>query len=58
MAAIWKGPHPEDGQEVYVTDELPEGGEAVDGGHESAAFAPEYDMGDLMEIASKLKINI
>ena len=58
MGQIWRGPHPEDGQEVFVTDELPEGGEVKDSGHESAAFAPDYDMGELMEIANKLKINI
>ncbi len=58
MGGIWKGPHPDDGQEVCVTDELPNGGEAVDGGHESAAFAPEYEMEELMEIAKKLKVNI
>ncbi len=54
IGKIWKGTHPDDGQEVYVTDELPEGGETVDGGHESAAFAPEYEMGEIIEIAQKL----
>jgi Mn-containing catalase len=54
MGAIWKGPHPDDGQEVYVTDELPNGGETKDGGHSSATFAPGYDMEELQEIAKKL----
>lgn len=54
MGAIWNGTHPDDGSEVYVTDELPEGGPLVDGGHEPATFAPEYDMGEFMEIANNL----
>ena len=54
MGAIWKGPHPEDGQEVYVTDELPNGGETKDGGHSSETFAPEYEMDELIEIAKNL----
>lgn len=54
MGAIWKGPHPDDGQEVYVTDELPNGGETKDSGHSSATFAPEYDMDELKEMAMHL----
>ena len=54
MGAIWKGPHPDDGQECYVTDELPNGGETVDSGHSSATFSPEYDMDELREIAARL----
>ncbi|WP_407572935.1 manganese catalase family protein [Deinococcus altitudinis] len=54
MGEIWKGPHPDDGQEVYVTDELPNGGETKDSGHSSATFAPEYDMDELKEMAAHL----
>lgn len=54
MDQIWNGTHPDDGSEVYVTDELPEGGSLKDGGHDSATFAPEYDMDTFMEMAKKL----
>lgn len=54
MGKIWKGPHPDDGQEVYVTDELPDGGPTVDSGHDSAEFSPEYSMDEIMEIAKQL----
>ncbi len=58
MGKIWKGTHPDDGQEVFVTDEIPDGAPTVDGGHDSAAFAPEYDMAEIMEIAQKLHANM
>ena len=54
MGKIWKGPHPDDGQEVYVTDELPDGGPTMDSGHDSAEFSPEYSMDEIMEIAKQL----
>ena len=54
MDKIWKGKHPDDGSEVFVTDDLPGGGPTVDGGHESAAFAPAYDAEEIAEIAAKL----
>ena len=37
---------PDDGSEVFVTDDLPVGGKAPDGGHTSATFAPFCDMGN------------
>jgi Mn-containing catalase len=54
MGQIWNGTHPDDGSEVFVTDELPEGGPTMDSGHDSATFAPEYDMDMFMEMAKKL----
>jgi Mn-containing catalase len=54
VGAIWNGTHPDDGSEVYVTDELPEGGDTKDAGHSSATFAPEYDMDTFLEMAKKL----
>ena len=61
MGEIWNGTHPEDGSEVFVTDDLPVGGKAPDGGHTSATFAPFYDMGNVRiqageveEIAKKI----
>jgi Mn-containing catalase len=61
MGEIWNGTHPDDGSEVFVTDDLPVGGKAPDGGHNSATFAPFYDMGNVRfeageveEIAKKM----
>ena len=55
LGQIWNGTHPEDGSEVRVGEysEI-EGGKLVDGGHDSAAFSPDWDMGEIMEIAKKL----
>ncbi len=54
---IWKGTHPDDGQEVAVHDGPPEGGQAVDHPEEPAAYAPGYDPGELAEIAQRLMKN-
>ncbi|PTA69376.1 manganese catalase family protein [Deinococcus arcticus] len=55
LSAIWNGTHPEDGSEVRVGEYTEiQGGPTVDGGHDSAAFSPEWDMGEIMEIAKKL----
>jgi Mn-containing catalase len=62
MGEIWNGTHPDDGSEVFVTDDLPVGGPAPDSGHNSATFAPAYDMshitlpeqGEIEEIAKKI----
>ncbi|WP_104989524.1 manganese catalase family protein [Deinococcus sp. NW-56] len=55
LSTIWQGTHPEDGSEVFVDEYTSiEGGPNVDGGHDSGAFSPEWDMGEIMEIARKL----
>jgi Mn-containing catalase len=62
MGEIWNGTHPDDGSEVFVSDDLPVGAPAPDAGHNSATFAPAYDMshitipemGEIEEIAKKL----
>jgi Mn-containing catalase len=54
MDKVWNGTHPDDGSTVFVSDDLPEGGPNVDGGHNSATFAPAYDMDEIAEIAKKL----
>ncbi|MVN89078.1 manganese catalase family protein [Deinococcus sp. HMF7620] len=55
LGQIWNGTHPEDGSEVRVGEYTEiEGGDLVDGGHDSAAFSPDWDMGEIMEIAQKL----
>lgn len=54
IGAIWKGTHPEDGSELFVRDGPPEGGEVVNGGHDSANQSPEYEMDEILEIAKRL----
>jgi Mn-containing catalase len=54
MDKVWNGTHPEDGSTVFVSDDLPEGGPTVDGGHNSATFAPAWDAGEIEELAKKL----
>ena len=51
---VWKGPHPEDGQEVFVQDDPPEGGQAVDHLEEPSVFAPGYHPGEFAEIAQRM----
>jgi len=51
---VWKGPHPEDGQEVFVQDGPPEGGHMADPPEEPAVFAPDYHPGELAEIAERM----
>lgn len=51
---VWKGPHPEDDQEVVVEDGPPEGGQAVDHSEETSVYAPGYDPGELAEIAQRM----
>lgn len=55
MGEIWNGTHPDDGSEVFVTDDLPVGGKAPDGGHNSATFAPFYDMGNAQISAEEVE---
>lgn len=54
LGLIWRGASPEDGSEVVVVDGPPEGGALVDGGHEAAAFAPDFTIEELLEVARKL----
>jgi len=51
---VWKGPHPEDGQEVFVQDGPPEGGQAADHPEEPSVYAPGYDPDELAEIAQHM----
>lgn len=55
LGAIWNGTHPEDGSPVRVGEytEIP-GGNLMDGGHDSAAFSPDWDMEEIRQIAQKL----
>ncbi|MDQ3167147.1 MAG: manganese catalase family protein [Chloroflexota bacterium] len=54
---IWKGPHPEDGKPLTVTDELPKGGPINPGTPEPQVYAPGYHPGELAEIAARLMKN-
>jgi Mn-containing catalase len=55
LSAIWTGTHPDDGSEVEVAPYTEiEGGSLVDGGHDSAGFSPDWEMGEIIEIAKKL----
>jgi Mn-containing catalase len=51
---IWKGPHPEDGEDVEVLDQIPEGAPAGDLPAEPAIGVPGYDMGELSEIVGRM----
>jgi Mn-containing catalase len=51
---IWKGPHPEDGKPLIVSDDLPDGGPVNPGVPEPQVFAPGYHPGDLFDIASRM----
>lgn len=55
LGAIWNGTHPEDGSPVRVGEytEIP-GGKLMDGGHDSAAFSPDWDMEEIRQIAQAL----
>ena len=51
---MWKGPHPDDGQEVEVADQAPEGAPRPDFEAEPEIGVPGYDMGEITEIARRM----
>jgi len=53
LASVWKGVHPEDGEELSVQQGPPEGGAQADFPESPEHFAPGYDPGELAEIAKK-----
>jgi len=55
LAAVWKGPHPETGDDLVVIDKAPEGFPPVDLPSEPDAFAPDYAPEEIAEIAKKLR---
>ena len=55
IVAVFKGPHPETGEELVVADEAPEGFPPPEAGPETDVFAPDYAPGDIAEIAQKLR---
>ena len=52
---MFKGPHPETGEELEVVDEAPEGLPAYDLPAQPAVFAPDYAPEEIAEIAEKLR---
>lgn len=52
---VWNGTHPDDGQELVVSDKLPDGGPILEMEAQPESFAPAYDPEMLFEIAKKLQ---
>jgi Mn-containing catalase len=57
LAAVFRGPHPETGEELTVVDEAPEGVPAADLPAQPAVFAPDYAPEEIAEIAVRLREN-
>jgi Mn-containing catalase len=56
LAAVFNGPHPETGEELMIAEEIhPEGAPAFDLPPQPAVFAPGAEMGEIEEIAAKLR---
>ena len=56
LSAVFNGPHPETGEDLEVAEELhPEGALAYDLPEQPAVFAPGPEMGEIEEIAAKLR---
>jgi Mn-containing catalase len=55
LAAVFKGPHPETGEELEVVEEAPAGVPAYDLPSQPAVFAPDYAPEEIAAIAEKLR---
>jgi len=55
IVAVFKGPHPETGEELRVVDRAPEGHLPQDLPPQEAVFAPDYAPEEVSEIAQKLR---
>ena len=55
VVAVFKGPHPETGEDLVVADEAPEGFPWPEAPPETDVFAPDYAPDDIAEIAQKLR---
>jgi Mn-containing catalase len=55
IAAVFKGPHPETGEELTVEHPPPEGFPWPDTPPQEDVFAPDYAPGEIAEIAQKLR---
>jgi Mn-containing catalase len=54
LGAVWRGEHPDDGQEVGVEQGPPTGGQPADFPESPERFVPGYDPSELAEIAKKM----
>ena len=54
LTSVWKGVHPEDGEELGVEQGPPEGGQQADFPEAPEHFVPGYDPGELAEIAKRM----
>jgi Mn-containing catalase len=55
VVAVFKGPHPETGEDLRVADEAPEGFPWPEAPPEPDVFAPDYAPDEIAEIAKKLR---
>jgi Mn-containing catalase len=55
VVAVFRGPHPETGEELEVIDHAPEGALPQDLPPQEAVFAPDYAPEEIAEIAQKLR---
>ena len=54
ISSVWVGPHPEDGKDVEVLDEIPDGAPRPDTAEQPQIGVPGYDMSELAEIATRM----
>ena len=55
VVAVFKGPHPETGEELRVEDQAPEGFPWPEAPPETDVFAPDYAPDEITQIAKKLR---
>ena len=55
VVAVFKGPHPETGEDLVVADEAPEGFPWPEAPPEPDVFAPDYEPDEIAEIAQRLR---
>jgi Mn-containing catalase len=55
IVAVFRGPHPETGEELQVVDSAPEGHLPQDLPPQEAVFAPDYAPEEIAEIAQRLR---
>jgi Mn-containing catalase len=55
IVAVFRGPHPETGEDLRVIDQAPEGFLPQDLPPQEAAFAPDYAPEEIAEIAQRLR---
>jgi Mn-containing catalase len=56
VVAVFKGPHPETGEDLVVADEAPEGFPWPEAPPEPDVFAPDYEPDEIAEIAQRLRM--